>query len=174
MAVLELAAGAAGAGGVAGGAGPGGARAGGAWPAAVGAVAGTGAASGVRRRGRPAGRAGGTLLGDRLVDPGMDDRLAFLEPEAPQHRIHPLGAEDPHQIVFERDKEFRGAGIALAAGAAAQLIVDAPALVPLAADVAKVTSALYLSANGVYLGLWLRACTRWWRRPSLWPARGGY
>ena len=64
----------------------------------------------------------------------MDDRLAFLEPEALQHRIHPLGAEDAHQIVFERDKEFRGARVALAAGAAAQLVVDAPALMTLAAD----------------------------------------
>ena len=73
-------------------------------------------------------------LVERLVDPGVDDRLAFLEAEALQHRIHPLGAEDPHQIVFERDKEFGGAGVALAARAAAQLVVDAPALMPLAAD----------------------------------------
>ena len=73
-------------------------------------------------------------LGERLVDPGVDDRLAFLEAEPLQHRIHPLGAEDPHQIVFERDEEFGGAGVALAAGAAAQLVVDAAALMPLAAD----------------------------------------
>ncbi len=57
-----------------------------------------------------------------------------LRPEALEHRIHPLGAEDAHQIVFERDEEFGGAGVALTAGAAAQLVVDAPALVPLAAD----------------------------------------
>ncbi len=38
------------------------------------------------------------------------------------------------QVVFERDEEFRRAGIALAAGAAAQLVVDAPAFVALAAD----------------------------------------
>ena len=64
----------------------------------------------------------------------MDDRLALLEAEALQHRVHALGAEDAHQIVFEREEELRGAGIALAAGAAAQLVVDAPALMPLAAD----------------------------------------
>src|SRR5271167_2064008 len=64
----------------------------------------------------------------------MNDRLAILEAETLQHRIHPLGAEDPHQIVFQRDEEFGGAGVALAARAAAQLVVDAPALVPLAAD----------------------------------------
>jgi len=57
-------------------------------------------------------------LGECLVDPGMDDRLALLEAETLQHRIHPLGPEDPHQIVFERDEEFGGVGIALAAGAA--------------------------------------------------------
>ena len=44
------------------------------------------------------------------------------------------GAEDAHQVVFERQEELRGAGVALAAGAAAQLVVDAPALVPLGAD----------------------------------------
>ena len=70
----------------------------------------------------------------RLVDPGMDDRLAVLEAEPLQHAVHALGAEDPHQIVFERQEELGGAGVALAAGAAAQLVVDAPALVPLGAD----------------------------------------
>ena len=52
---------------------------------------------------------------ERLVDPGMDDRLAFLEAELDQHRIHPVGAEDAHQIVAQRQKEFRAARIALAA-----------------------------------------------------------
>src|SRR5205807_10383060 len=51
-----------------------------------------------------------------------------------QHRIHPLGAEDAHQIVFKRYEEFGGAGIALASRAAAKLIVDAAALMALAAD----------------------------------------
>ena len=30
----------------------------------------------------------------RLVDPGMDDRLAFLEAQLLQHPVHALGAED--------------------------------------------------------------------------------
>ena len=71
---------------------------------------------------------------ERLVDPGMDDRLVLLEAEALQHRVHPLGAENPHQIVLQRQEELRPAGIALAAGAAAQLVVDAAALVSLGAD----------------------------------------
>ena len=71
---------------------------------------------------------------DRLVDPGMDDRLVLLEAELLQHAVHALGAEDAHQVVLQRQEELRAAGVALAAGAAAQLVVDAPALVPLGAE----------------------------------------
>ena len=76
------------------------------------------------------------LLGlfQRLVDPRMDDRLVLLEAQLLQHRIHALGTEDAHEVVIEREIEQRAAGIALAAGAAAQLVVDAPALVALGAD----------------------------------------
>ena len=70
----------------------------------------------------------------RLVDPGMDDRLVLLEAEPLQHRVELVRPEDAHQIVFEREEELGMAGIALAAGAAAQLVVDAPALVPLGAE----------------------------------------
>ena len=66
---------------------------------------------------------------ERLVDPGMDDRLVFLEAELLQHAVHALGAEDAHQVVLQRQEEFRAAGVALAAGAAAQLVVDAAAFV---------------------------------------------
>ena len=45
-----------------------------------------------------------------------------------------VGAEAAHQLVFERDVELRRARVALAAGAAAQLVVDAAGLVPLGAD----------------------------------------
>ncbi len=70
----------------------------------------------------------------RLVDPGMDDRLAVLEAEPGQHGVEPVGAEDPHQIVFQRQEEFRASGIALASGSAAQLVVDAPQFMALGAD----------------------------------------
>ena len=69
-----------------------------------------------------------------LVDPGMDDRFVLLEAELDEHRLHPVGPEDPHQIVLERQEEFRASRIALAPGAAAQLIVDAAALVAFGAD----------------------------------------
>ncbi len=91
-------------------------------------------------------------LGERLVDPGVNDRLALLEAEPRQHQLHPLGAEDPHQIVFERNKEFRGAGVALAAGAAAQLVVDAAALMPLAADHEQPAGLAHDVAGGFDLG----------------------
>ena len=70
----------------------------------------------------------------RLVDPGMDDRLAFLQAKPRQHGVEPVGAEDPHQIVFQRQEEFRAAGIALTAGTAAQLVVDAARFVAFGAD----------------------------------------
>ena len=73
-------------------------------------------------------------LFQRLVHPGMGDRFARLQAEPREDRIHALRAEDAHQIVLQRQEEFRGAGIALAARAAAQLVVDAPAFVPLGAD----------------------------------------
>ena len=71
---------------------------------------------------------------DRLVDPGMDDRLVLLQAELGQHAVHAVGAEDAHQVVLERQEELRAAGIALAAGAAAQLVVDAAAFVALGAE----------------------------------------
>src|SRR3546814_10996977 len=64
----------------------------------------------------------------------MHDRLAFLQAKLLQHGIHALGAEDAHEIVFQREEELGGARVALAAGAAATLVVDAPPLVALRAD----------------------------------------
>src|SRR6185437_5107296 len=53
----------------------------------------------------------------------------------PSRCISPeMRSEDAHQIVFEREVEARRAGIALAAGAAAQLVVDAARLVALGRD----------------------------------------
>src|SRR5205085_11144631 len=70
----------------------------------------------------------------RLVDPRMDDRLVLLEPELLQHAVELVRPEDAHKVVFEGEEELRAARIALAAGAAAQLVVDAPRLVALGAD----------------------------------------
>ena len=48
--------------------------------------------------------------------------------------LHALAAENAQQIVFEREEKARGAGIALAASAPAQLIVDAPRFVAFGAE----------------------------------------
>ena len=71
---------------------------------------------------------------ERLVDPGVDDRLALLQAETLEHAVETIGAEDPHQIVFQRQEELRAAGVALTAGTAAQLVVDAAGFVALGAD----------------------------------------
>ena len=57
-----------------------------------------------------------------------------LSPSLVQHAVELVGAEDAHQVVFQRQEELGAARIALAAGAAAQLVVDAAALVALGAE----------------------------------------
>jgi len=52
--------------------------------------------------------------------------FSLFQAKPRQHAVEPVGAEDPHQIVFQRQEEFRASGVALPAGAAAQLVVDAP------------------------------------------------
>jgi hypothetical protein len=62
------------------------------------------------------------------------DGLAFLHSQAGEHVLHPVAGENPHQIVFERQKEPAGAGIALTTATTAELQVDTTRLVPLGAD----------------------------------------
>jgi len=45
-----------------------------------------------------------------------------------------LAAEDAHQIVFQREEKTRRAGIALASGAATELIVNAAGFMALGAE----------------------------------------
>ena len=73
-------------------------------------------------------------LRDRAVDDRMLDRLAFRHLEPLHDAAEALAAEDAQQRILERQVEARAAGIALAAGAATQLVVDAPRLVALGAD----------------------------------------
>ena len=63
--------------------------------------------------------------------------VSFILPLASiafDHGPHAVGTEQAHEIVFQRDEELRGAGVALAARAAAQLVIDAAGFVPLGAD----------------------------------------
>ena len=70
----------------------------------------------------------------RLVISLRLDRHVFFHAE-PQHQVlHALAAEDAHQVVLQREIEARAAGIALASGASAKLIVDAARFVALGAQ----------------------------------------
>src|ERR1039458_4326857 len=69
-------------------------------------------------------------LGDELR---FDGHILF-HAQAQHQALHALAAEDAHQIVLQGEIEARAAGITLAAGAAPQLVVGAPRIVPLGAQ----------------------------------------
>ncbi len=71
---------------------------------------------------------------DAVRDHARFDGHAFFHAEALKQRADPLLGEDAHEVVFEREIKARCAGIALTAGTAAELIVDAAGLVALSAE----------------------------------------
>ncbi len=71
---------------------------------------------------------------DRAGHQRVLDDLALLDAQRSMMAGDALGAEEAHEVVLERQEEARRAGIALAAGAAAQLAVDAARLVALGAE----------------------------------------
>src|SRR4051794_21809077 len=81
------------------------------------------------------------------------DRLLFavvgLGAEAVEDLVDPVAGEQPHEVVLGGQEEARLAGIALAAGTAAQLIVDPARLVALGAD--DVEAARLLDRDAVLL-----------------------
>jgi hypothetical protein len=64
---------------------------------------------------------------ERARDHRIVDRFVFRNFERAHHALDHVGRKDAHQRIFERDEKLRLARIALATGAAAQLIVDARA-----------------------------------------------
>ena len=60
--------------------------------------------------------------------------LALLHAQPLHEAAHPVRGEDAHEVVLQRQVEAGIARVPLAAGAATQLVVDAPAFVPLGAD----------------------------------------
>ena len=60
--------------------------------------------------------------------------MSSSTPSLLHEALHALAAEDAHQVVLEGEEEARLARVALTAGAAAQLVVDAPRFVALGAD----------------------------------------
>src|SRR6185437_7958179 len=73
-------------------------------------------------------------LSDGRGHPVVGDDLVFLGAGAIHDARDAIRAEQPHQIVLERQEKHALARIALATGAAAQLPVDAPRFVPLSPD----------------------------------------
>src|SRR5207248_3254253 len=73
-------------------------------------------------------------LADGRSDHAMLDDLALLHAHLLHEHRDALRAEQPHEVVFERQEEARGARVALATRAAAQLAVDAARLVSLRAE----------------------------------------
>ena len=71
---------------------------------------------------------------DRPVEQRVLELLAFLK----AHALHDLGdafgAEETHQVVFERDEEMGRTRIALTRAAAAQLAVNAARFMALGAE----------------------------------------
>ena len=66
-------------------------------------------------------------------DLGVDGRI-LVDAERLHHVHDALGAEQAHDVVLHGEVEPRLAGVSLAAGAAAQLVVDPARLMPLGAD----------------------------------------
>ena len=62
------------------------------------------------------------------------DRLTLLRAEAAEDLEHAVAGEQADELVLGREVEAALAGVALAAGAAAKLVVDAAALVALGAE----------------------------------------
>ncbi len=71
---------------------------------------------------------------DGLGDHGVGNRFPVFQSQRSEDLFHAFGEEPAHQIVLQRDEEFRPPRIALTARTAAQLVVDTTAFVPLGAD----------------------------------------
>ena len=63
-------------------------------------------------------------LGDHLgLDGHVIVNLCALHETA--DAVHAIAAKEPHEVVLEREVELRGSRVALTAGTAAELVVDA-------------------------------------------------
>ena len=104
----------------------------------------------------------GVALLDGVLRPldGLGDHLRLDRHVVGQglahHPLHGAGGEEPHELVLERQVEAALAGVALAAGTAAQLVVDAAALVALGAEHVEAAELADLVALGLALGVVLR------------------
>ena len=72
------------------------------------------------------------------------DGLTGLHAQRLHEVLHPVGGEDAHQAVFQRQVETAGAGVSLTAGTATQLVVDTARLVALRGDHVQATGFQHL------------------------------
>jgi hypothetical protein len=70
----------------------------------------------------------------RALTIALSIAFAFLEAELLHHALDPIAREDAHEVVVEAQVEARRTRVALTTATTAQLVVDAPRLVPLGAD----------------------------------------
>ena len=89
----------------------------------------------------------------RLVMSLRFDGHVLFHAQAQHEVLHALAAENAQQVVLQGEEEARAAGIALASGAAAKLVVDAPGFVALGAHDAQAAQAGHLVVFGVGLRL---------------------
>ena len=83
------------------------------------------------------------------------DGHAFFHAQTLKQIRDPLFGEDAHQVIFQREIKARGAGIALAAGASAKLVIDAARFVTLGAENMQAADGDYF----VVLFVGLRFCS---------------
>src|SRR5262245_18072491 len=71
---------------------------------------------------------------DAAGDEAGFDGHAFSHAETEHQGFDTFAAEDAHEVVFERKEKAGGSGVALAASASAQLVIDAGGFVALGAE----------------------------------------
>ncbi len=99
---------------------------------------------------------------DRARDHLVLDRDVVRHVGHGHHALDHLGLEQTHQVVAQREVEPGLAGVSLTAGTTAQLVVDAPRLVPLGAEDVEAAEVLDLFELGLdrLLGLLQRGGQR--------------
>ena len=68
---------------------------------------------------------------DRAGENFCVDGRVLVDAERLHHVLHPLRAEQPHDVILKRKEKARLTGVTLTSGAPAELIVDPARLVPL-------------------------------------------
>ena len=92
-------------------------------------------------------------LGDAFGDELAFDRHVLFHAQAEHEILHAFAAEDAQQVVLQGEEETRTAGVALAAGSSAKLIVDAAGLVALGGNDVQAAQRHYLFVLVVRLAL---------------------